>query len=190
MRVSIACRVGERQARRGRGRCACAPAGAGAWTPTRGARGRGPGWLPIASGARGGLLAALGVILAAGLGCGLRTRTETRDYDEQGRRADGYSVQATVVGKERAQLDTARALARVGDYAAAITALTPLHGRRDLDPELQQDILLTLGEMHAAPLNAHRDYAKSRQYLEELVRDHPDSEHADRARKLLDDMPR
>jgi len=127
---------------------------------------------------------------AALVGCGVQTRTATHDYDEQGRPTDGYSVQATVVGKEKAQLDRARTLARNGDYAGAIATLTPLHGRRDLDPKLQQDILLTLGEMHASPLNVQRDDAKARLYLEELLRDHPDSEHADRARKLLDEVSR
>ena len=130
------------------------------------------------------------VLGAAVLGCGVQTRTESHDYDETGRPADSYSVQATVIGKERAQLDRARALARDGDYANAIATLTPLHGRRDLDAKLQADILLALGEMHAAPLNAQRDDAKARLYLEELLRDHPDSEHADRARKLLDTVSR
>src|SRR5512139_3724113 len=90
---------------------------------------------------------AAGLVLGATLvGCSVQTRTETHEYDEQGRPTDGYSVQATVVGKEKAQLDRARTLARNGDYAGAIATLTPLHGRRDLDPQLQQDILLTLGE--------------------------------------------
>ena len=131
-----------------------------------------------------------GVLGAACVGCSVSTRTQTQEYDETGRPADGYSVQATLVGKERSQLDRARGLARDGDYAGAIATLTPLHGRRDIDPKLQQEILLTLGEMHAAPLNAQRDYDKARSYIEELLRDHPDSEHAERARKLLDTFPR
>ncbi len=128
-------------------------------------------------------------VLVASTGCGVHTQTQRSDFDEQGRRADNYSVQATIVGKEKAQLENARTLARSGDYPGAIALLEPLHARHDLDAKLRQEILLTLGEMYGAPLNAQRDYAKGRTCLEELLKDYPDSEHADRARKLLDAMP-
>ena len=127
--------------------------------------------------------------LVAGTGCGVHSQTQMSDFDEQGQRADNYSVQTTIVGKEKAQLDNARTLARSGDYPGAISLLEPLHTRHDLDAKLRQEILLTLGEMYGAPLNAQRDYAKGRACLEELLKDYPDSEHADRARKLLDAMP-
>ena len=133
--------------------------------------------------------AAVVLVLVASTGCGVHSQTQMSDFDEQGRRADNYSVQATLVGKEKAQLENARNLARGGDYPGAISMLEPLHARHDLDAKLRQEILLTLGEMYGAPLNAQRDYAKGRVCLEELLKDYPDSEHADRARKLLDAMP-
>src|SRR5262245_37528746 len=133
--------------------------------------------------------AAAALFLVASTGCGVHSRTEMSDFDKEGRPGDNYSVQTTIVGKEKAQLENARSLARNGDYPAAISLLEPLHARHDLDAKLRQEILLTLGEMYGAPLNAQKDYAKGRACLEELLKDFPDSEHADRARKLLDSMP-
>lgn len=118
------------------------------------------------------------------LGCGVSTRTTIRD----GRAGDlepGYSVEASLVGKDRSQLERARTLAREGDYPGGIALLEELH-ERPLDTKLRREVLLTLGEMYGAPLNPHTDFSRATAYLEELLATAPDPELAERARRLLE----
>ena len=48
--------------------------------------------------------------------CSASTKTEMTDFDETGRRADGYKVSATIVGKDKAQLDRDPAVGRPRGY--------------------------------------------------------------------------
>ncbi len=122
--------------------------------------------------------------------CSASTRTETSDFDETGRRADGYKVSATIVGKDKAQLDRARSLAREGDYDGAIAIAESLLQAPDTDVELKPEILLVLGELYGAPLNPDRDLDAATQLLRQLLAEYPDSKQAESARQILEPSKR
>ena len=121
-------------------------------------------------------------------GCGVSTRTTIRD-EGGGNLEPGYSVEASIVGKDRSQLERARALARDGDYAGGIALLEALE-ERPLDTKLRREVLLALGEMYGAPLNPQPDFARASFYLEELLATDPDPELAERVRRLLEQYSR
>lgn len=122
--------------------------------------------------------------------CSASTRTETTDFDETGRRADGYKVSATIVSKDKAQLDRARSLARAGDYEAAIDIAESLQRDSGVDAELKPEILLVLSELYGAPLNPRRDTDTADRLLRQLLAEYPDSMQAETARQLLERSPR
>ena len=128
--------------------------------------------------------------LLALVSCSASTRMEVSDFDETGRRADGYTVSATIVGKDKAQLDRARSLAREGDYGGAIAIAESLRRDPGIDVELEPEILLALGEMYGAPLNPHRDADTATRLLRQLLAEYPDSKQAEAARQLLEPSPR
>lgn len=126
------------------------------------------------------------VLLAAALAaCAARSTTTKSDYDETGRPSSGYSVQATVVGKERARIDEALTLVRSGDYASGIAILEAMHRDPDLADSWREEVLIELGELHGMPLNPQRDPRKAATYLEELLARYPESKYAERAHELL-----
>ena len=55
-----------------------------------------------------------------------------------------------------------------------------------VDPELRQDVLLSLGTMHGAWRNALKDYDKGLRYLRELLAEFPDTPHRERASAMMD----
>jgi hypothetical protein len=143
------------------------------------------GKMRIGGSARGcaGLRVA-GAALAC-FGCAASTKTTTSDFDPQGNPGTSYSVQSTLVSKDRAQLDHARELARGGDYGGAIQILGGLASKHDMDSKLRQDVLLTLGEMHGSTFNPAPDYDKGTAALQQLLSEFPKTEYRERAESLL-----
>jgi hypothetical protein len=138
-----------------------------------------------ASCARAGACVGFACAALAWFGCAASTKTTTSDFDPQGSPGSSYSVQSTLVSKDRAQLDHARELARGGDYGGAFQILNGLANKHDMDSKLRQDVLLTLGEMHGSALNPAPDYDKGTAVLQQLLSEYPKTEYRERAESLL-----
>jgi hypothetical protein len=145
------------------------------------------GFSTLRIGGRTRACAGVGVACAAlaWLGCAASTKTTTSDFDPQGNPGSSYSVQSTLVSKDRSQLDRARQLARDGDYDGAIQILIGLASKHDMDSKLRQDVLLTLGEMHGSTFNPAPDYDKGTAALQQLLSEFPQTEYRERAEALL-----
>ena len=130
---------------------------------------------------------ALGAALALAVtaACAVRVDTEHSDFDEYGDPRKTQRVETSLVSHERATLERAQALARDGQYGEAIALLEPLYAKQALDDALREDVLFSLGEMHGAWLNTHKDYDKALAYLRELVADYPATKHRERATEMM-----
>jgi tetratricopeptide (TPR) repeat protein len=124
-------------------------------------------------------------LLLVAAACGTRSSTSMGEYDETGRPGGTYSVSASIVSQETAQMDAARELERQGDYDGAIEALEGLYSKSDLDPELREEVLLKLGELYGSWMNANRDYEKASNFLRQLLTEFPETEHRERVTEML-----
>ncbi|NIW25607.1 MAG: hypothetical protein GWN29_14125 [Gammaproteobacteria bacterium] len=123
--------------------------------------------------------------LALTSGCAVRSDRQQSGFNEFGDRRESYSTQVSFVSQETADLDKAYALARAGEFLDAIKLLETVRARPGLEPELHQDVLLALGQMHGAWRNAHKDYDKGLAALRDLLARYPDTAHRERANEMM-----
>lgn len=75
---------------------------------------------------------------------------------------------------EHALSQEANHLFNQGNYAAALDKYTQLIENH---PEVTDRVLFEMGVVHAYPYNAHKDYQRSLECFQKVVRDYPDSDY-------------
>lgn len=72
--------------------------------------------------------------------------------------------------------------ARQGDYAAAAVKYEQIIARY---PWVGDDVLFQLGMIYASPRNQHKDYRKSLEYFQRLVKNYPQSKYRQDSEALI-----